>query len=329
MKFSKEVMDAIPSCDAVDPMLRSQCALVQMDAPQTLAFARQLETISSRVFSIQYPALKAMSLLPMNNEANAADEFFTTRVWDRFVMAKIVSNYSTDIPTVSGSAREVTARFFTVADSYKFSVDDLRAAERAGIPLQSRDAEAARFGIELAREQIAATGEPSLGVFGLANQPNVTIATLPNGDWANVATTGEEILEDLNYLVDQIVLGTNEVLSPDTVVLPVSLYRLAARKLMSINGLATGSSILTVFAQQNPGITVVSWDKLATAAADGGARIMAYKRDPSVVEFLNAVTLETMPTEYHAMTWTTVLRSKVGGVALYQPRGVVYADNAA
>ncbi len=213
-----------------------------------------------------------------------------------------------------------------MAAGYTYSVDDLRQSQRAGTQLQSRFAEAARRGIELAREEVAAFGSPEKGTYGLANQPNVTVSTLPNGDWANVATTGAEILDDLNYLVNRMILDTNEILSPDTIVLPVSMYRLAARKLMNIGGTVSGLTVMQMFQQQNPGISIVSWNKLETAGAGGGPRIIVYKRANEVLEFLEAVALETMPTEYHHMQWTTVLRARFGGVALYQPMGMLYSD---
>jgi hypothetical protein len=326
VQFDSEVLEAIPSIDAVDPSLRQQCTMAAMDVAETLVFARQLETISNRVFNIQYPDLKAARLVPRNTEAGPADEYLTFRVWDHYTMAKIVGNYSTDIPLVNASAREVTTKFFTVANGYTYSVDDLRAAQRAGVQLQSRFAEAARRGIELAREEVASVGSPEIGTFGLANQPNATIATLPNGNWA--AATAEEIREDLNYLMDTMILGSNEILSPNTILLPTSLYRIAQRKLISIGGVVGGMTALQMFAGQNAGITVESWNKLETAGADGGPRIVVYQRDPSVLEFIDAIPLETMPTEYRAMQWTTVLRSRMGGVVLYQPAGLVYADNA-
>lgn len=223
IQFDAEVLAAIPSIDAVDPALLQQARLNGFNDADVLVFARQLETVSNKVFNIQYPELKARTLVPVNTEANAADEWLTFRVWDFATMAKIVDNYSTDIPLVEASGREVTAGFFTVADGYMVSVDDQRKAARAGVPLSTKKAAAARYGIELAREEVTAFGSPEKGTYGLVNNPNVTIATLPNGDWANVATTGAEVLDDLNYLNSTMILGSNEILAPDTIVLPTSM----------------------------------------------------------------------------------------------------------
>lgn len=326
--FDADVTEALPSLDAVDAGFRQQCVMAQVDAAETLAFARQLEQVSSRVFKIQYPELKASTLIPVNNEVAEGVESLTYRIWDSYVMAKIVGNYSTDYPLVNATAREVTTTFFKVGDAYMYSVDDLRAAARGGIPLQSDFAAAARRGIELAREEIAAVGSPEKGTFGLANHPNVSIVTLPTGSWASAGTDGLELLADLNYLVTTMAVNTNEILAVDTIVLPYSLYRIATLKLVSSTGdNASNISVLEMFRQQNPGVEVISWNKLETADAGGGPRIVAYKRSSDVLEFLVQTEFETFPAEYRALTWTIYCRGAFGGVIVKQPAGILYADN--
>jgi hypothetical protein len=326
--FDAEVTEALPSIDAVDAGFRQQCAMAQVDSSETLVFARQLEQVASKVFKTQYPELKSASLIPTNNEVSEGVEFYPYRIWDEYVMAKIVGNYSTDYPLVNASAREVTTTFFKVGDAFMHSIDDLRAAARAGVPLSSLQASLARRGIELAREDIAAIGVPEKGTYGLANHPNVTVAVLPTGDWANPAVTGLEILGDLNYLLTTGASETNEIIQFDTVILPYSLYRHAELKLLN-DANSSNVSVLQMFKSQNPGVSVVSWNKLETAGADGGPRIVAYKRSSDILEFLVQTEFETFPPEYRALTWTTYCRGAFGGVVVYQPAGLLYSDSAA
>ena len=326
--FSQEVLDAVPSIDAVEPGLRAQCRLAALDDVSTLVFARQLETISRRVVTIQYPELKASRLIPTNTEAGPADEYLTFRVWDAAVMAKTIGWGSTDIPTVNATARELTTKFFTVGDGFTVTQDDMRSANRAGLALVERYMAAARRGIELAREEVAAVGSPEIGTYGLANHPNVPVKTLPNGDWANAATTGEEIVADLNYLVNQMALDTNEILQVTDILMPVAQYQIASSKLINVGGIVGGMTALQLFKQMNPSVNVESWNKLGTAGADGGARIVAYKRSSDVLEFLSAVEFESMPVEYRQWQWYHTFRARFGGVAVYMPAGLSYADNA-
>ncbi len=297
------------------------------DANETLVFARQLETIKNRVYETQYPELKGRRFVPQSSEAGAEAENLTYRIWDDYVMAKVVGNYSTDIPLVTASAREVSVQPYVVADGYTCSVDDLRKAQAAGVPLVSRMAKAVRRGIELLRDEHTAFGVPEKGTFGLLNHPNVAVLSLPNGQWDDVATTGLEMLEDLNFLVTEMLTNTNEIFAGDTLLLSIPAFRRIATTLLnSANG--SNITVLQAFrAQNDSSIAVESWTKLNTAAADGGPRMVFYKRDSEVLEFEIAIDFEQMPTEYHAMQYTTVCRAKWFGVQIQYPAAIMYVDN--
>jgi hypothetical protein len=298
------------------------------DAQETLAFARQLETIKNRVYATKYPELKGRRFVPTSNEAGAATEYLTYRIWDDYVMAKVIGNYSTDIPTVNASAREVSVKLYTVGDAYIYSIDDLRMAQRAGTGLVDKLAKASRRGIELLRDEHTAFGTPEMGSFGLLNHPNVAIESLANGDWANPATTGEEILQDLNQLVTSMMVTTNEIFMGDTLLMSIEAFRIVSTKLLDA-GNSSNITVLQAFRAQNPGITVDSWTKLANANAAGNAgRIVFYKNDSEVLEFEVGIEFEQMPVEYRAMTYTTVCRARWGGVQIQYPNAILYSDNA-
>lgn len=296
------------------------------DVQETLLFARQLETIKNRVYETKYPELKGRRFVPESREGGATSKFLTYRIWDDYVMAKVVGNYSTDIPLVTSSAREVSVPYYTAADGYTYSVDDLRDAQAAGIPLIDRMAKAVRRGIELLRDEHTAFGTPEVGSFGLLNHPNVATLSLPNGDWGNVATTGLEMLEDLNFLVTTMLTNTNEIFAGDTLLLTIAAWRRISTTLLSASN-GSNITVLQAFKAQNPGIDVESWTKLSTASAANGPRMVFYKRDAEVLEFEVGVDFEQMPVEYHAMSYTVVCRAKWAGVQIQYPAAIMYVDN--
>ncbi len=320
VKFSPEVEQAIPCIDAVDPGVREGCRLAQLDAVNTLVVARQLEQVSRRVLEIQYPEFQAAQLVPVNNEMSETAEFFTYRVWDGQTIAKLVGNYDTQYPLVNVDVREHTTKAFKVGNAYMYSYDDLQKANAAGVALSTRLADQARRGHMIAREDVTANGQPEIGVPGLSNHPNVPVVALPSGgDWTNPGTTALEILADLNYMVTQMMLNTNEILAPNTLLLPIAMGRLLAVKYLS--GDANNASNITVldaFRAQNPGIEVRTWNKLTN-------QVILYKRDPSVLEFIQQTDFQQFPAEYRALTWTIACRSAMGGVVVYQPLGIEYA----
>ncbi len=297
------------------------------DAQETLVFARQLETIKRRMYEVKYTELKGKRFVPEGNEATETTEYLTYRVWDSFTMAKVIGNGNTDIPLVGATAREVSVKGYRVASAYQYTVDDLRSAQAANVPLIDIYARQVRMSFELAREDHTAFGLPEGNTFGLLNHPNVTLVSLPNGDWANPATTGEEILEDLNFYVTQMLVATDEIWSPDTLLMTISAYRLLATKLLNT---ANGSNItvLRAFQDANPGITIDTWNKLNAAAADGGPRMVLYRKSPEVMEFEVATNFEQAPVQVVAWTYTVACRCKWFGFQLQYPLAVSYTDDA-
>jgi hypothetical protein len=294
------------------------------DSSETLVFARQLETIKNRVYEKKYAELKGRQLVPFSYEAGPDAEFLTYRLWDHYTLAKVVTNYSTDFPLVSATASEYFVKFVDIGNGYQYSILDLRKAAKAGVALTDRLAMAARRGIELGIDDAVAVGIPEAKTYGLTNHPNVSLQTLLTGTWGSA--TGEQILADLNHIVTEVLDDTLEIFSIDTLCMSTACYRLLATKLLSTAN-SSNITVLEAFKAQNPGITVMSWTKLATANAAGtNGRIIAYKRDSEVLEFEMGQEFEIFPAEQRALTLTHVCRARVGGVVIHHPMAVRYVD---
>jgi hypothetical protein len=295
------------------------------DASETMTFARALETVSNRVYEKQYPEFKGRSFVPFSAEGGDASEFITFRMWDSFFMSKVVANYATDFPSVSASATEVTMKYYDIGDSYHYSVTDLRQAARAGVPLVERLQMAARKGIEWGIDEAVAVGCPQTNSYGLLNNPNVSLLSVTNGTWASA--TGEQMLDDLNSIVTQMITNSYELYRPDTILMSTAAFRKVSTKLLSATN-SSGDTVLTAFQRQNPDITVESWTKLNTANAAGtNGRIVAYKRDPSVVEFIVGKEFEIFPPTQQGLVLTYPCMARMAGVAVHVPPGICYVDN--
>ncbi len=316
--------------DVCDAIVRAvECApqadsVATADASETMVFARQLETIKNRVYEKKYAELKGRQFVPFSMEGGDASEYITFRLWDMYTMAKVVTNYATDFPTVAASALEVTMKYYDIGNSYSYSIQDLRQAARAGQPLSDKLAMAARRGIELGIDDAVAVGVPSIKTYGLTNNPNVSLLTLPTGTWASA--TGEQMLDDLNSIVTQMFANSSEVWAPDTILMSTNAFRKISTKLLSAAN-ASGDTVLTAFQRQNPGVSVASWTKLNLANAAGtNGRMIAYKRDPEVLEFEMGKEFEVFPPEQRGLTLTHACKARLAGVAIHHSLGVAYID---
>ncbi len=324
--FDAEVLAAFPDgCQIPDEIVRAARAYGVTDASETLVFARQLEHVKSRVYKTQYAELKGRSLVPVSNEAGPNKEFITYRVWTGVTMAMLVSNYSTDFPTVAASAQEVFLKFHDFGNAYEYSVRDLELAASAGVPLSQMNADLARQGHELAIDDAIAVGVPAVKTFGLVNHPNVSLLALTTGNWSTA--TGTQILADLNYMITAMFNTTLEIHAPNTIVMSTNAFRLISTKILDTAG--GNMTVLQAFLAQNSGVSVSSWTKLNTAnAAGNNGRIIAYKKDPAVLEFEMGEEFHQYPSQQVGMSIKTPCMSRFAGVAVHQPLAISFFDNA-
>ncbi len=311
--------------DVPDELVRLARSQNIKDASETMTFARALETVKNRMYEKKYAELKGRTFVPFSDEGGDASEYMVYRVWDVQTMAKVVVNYATDFPLVSASASEVYLRYADIGDAYGYSIQDMRNAAKAGVALDTKLAAVARMGIELGIDDAVANGLPTLKTYGLTNHPNVTLGTLTNGTWASA--TGEQILEDLNYIVTLMLTNTKEIFAPDTILMSTAAYRKVVSKLVN----SAGSGSLTVkqaFEAQNDGVKLASWTRLSLANAGGtNGRIVAYKRDPEVLEFEMGKEFEIFPGQQQGLMMVFPCKARLAGLAVHHPLAISYFDN--
>src|ERR1700682_2890158 len=131
--------------DYVNPAFLQSVTGQRFDAGQTAFFLRDLTDIYARTFDVKYPDLKARTILPVYTGVDPGAEGFVWRQFDRTGTAEVI-------------AAEEQSRIYSLGASYSYSIQDLRKAKMAGIPLETRKAFAARRAMEQAVEQIAFFG---------------------------------------------------------------------------------------------------------------------------------------------------------------------------
>jgi hypothetical protein len=325
MVFDAEVLAAVPDLASVsDEVKRAALAHGVKDASETLVFARQLEHIKNRLYKKVYAELKGRQFVPMSNEAGPNKEFVTYRVWTGVTMAKLVTNYSTDFETVTAMAEEQFLKFHDFGNAYEFSMRDLQLAAAAGVQLQSMKAELARDGHELAIDEAIAIGVPQVKTYGLTNHPNIPLLSLTTGNWP--ASTGIQILADMESIITQMENTTLEIHRPNVILMSTLARRLIATK--PYDSASGALTVLQVFQARNPGVRVESWTKLATSAASGTTgRIIAYKYDPTILEFEVGEEFHAYPAFQKGMSLVTPCMSRFAGVVIHQPLAISHFDN--
>lgn len=299
-----------------------------LDAAQSVFFARQLELVDATLYNVKYGKLEALELVtPKPIDPGA--ESYTYSQFDGRALATITSNYQTSSVRVDVEGKQFTAYLRSLRLSFGISIQEIRNAKFANTDLEQMKAMRARRGIDEKLNQIALLGSAEHGLFGLFNQPNAGIYTVP-ADGTGASTlwstkSSDLILRDMYGAVDKIPQDTAEVESAKRLLVPHSRMRFLTTKKLSGAGDGT-MTVLTMFASARPGVTVRGALFLETAGVGGTARMIAYDPDPMNLEWLVAVPFESFPQQLLGMEYVTECHARAGGVVLRYPLTMVYGD---
>ena len=298
-------------------------ASYNMDANEGVIFARQLEYVESRAYEVKYPTLKGRELFPVDYSVPSAAETFTYRMFDHQGAFNLITNYSDDFRRVNVTGIEVTGKVHSYGASVEYSVQDIRAAAMAGLPLQDHEVRAARRAAEQKLDQIILNGEAGGNLYGIMTHPNVPNAAVPAGastdtEWTE--KTPDEILADLNAIVTDMVDLTKGVEAPTDLILPIAQYEYINNTDRSTT---SDTTILEFFLRNNAHIQRVhSWYKLKGAGSGGTDVMIAYRNDPEVIQSVIPQEFEMFPAQPKNMAFNIPCHARFGGVRIRYPLAV-------
>lgn len=303
-----------------------------LDAAQNIFFGSELRTIRSRTYDVKFPALKGKTLVPVDTDVDPSNDLIEYRQYTQVGFAKVISAYADDLPRADIAGQAFTAKAVPLGDSYGYNFFEIEKAQRVGIPLEQRKANAARRAMEEKEDEIIAIGDSLYGLFGLLNQPNASIYTIPDGaavgtDPKWTAKTSLEILADMHGIAQSIVDSTLGSEQPDTLILPPTRYSLIATKYVDESN-PGGQTVLQAFLATSPYIRrVEQWSKLETAGSGGTKRMVAYRLDPDALGHPVLKEFTQLPDEKRGLEVVVDCVAKVGGVIVYYPLSMAYGDN--
>ena len=214
---------AIPAAIMASPGTRFDSA---DDA--SVFFARELDHVKAQSYDVQYPEFTALNLFPISSEADPGAETITYYTYDKNGLAKIIDNYSTDLPRADVNGKPSYATIKSIGDSYGYSAQEMRASRLAGKSLDVRKAESARYSIDHLTNKIAWSGDEESGLMGVLSEgqniPLYVVIEGASGRTSWLEKTADEILMDVNGMQKQVAKATKNVERPDTLCVPTDVY---------------------------------------------------------------------------------------------------------
>jgi hypothetical protein len=301
---------------------------INLDAAGDVFFARQLEFVQAKIYEYQYPALKAYQYIPINYNIPAGAEYVTATGFQSVGRARIIQSYADDLPEAGVLGTQLTNQVQGIGTSYRYSHQEIRAAQMANLSLSLRLAEAARRANDQLVNNLAIAGNPQVGMYGLINNPAVPTVVVPadgtgaTTQWVN--KTPEQILRDLNLVVNQVVVNSNGVEMPDTLLLPLEQYTLIASTPRSAN---SDMTILQYFLLNNPFIKVVDWLAQLSGAGTAGADVMiAYEKNENKLAMQIPLPFTQYAPQERNLEFVIPCESRFGGVTIYYPLSVIIGE---
>lgn len=309
---------------------------VNLDAGEQVFFDRELEHVKSKTYDKKYPELKAKRYIPVSTEAGPGAESITYQQFDHVGMFKIVSSYAADLPRSDVKGKEFTTPVRSIAGSYGYSIQAIRAAVQAGKPLESRKAEATRRSYEESVNDIAWNARPTLakyaGLTGLLYNPNVTKYEVDDGAASSVkpwsGKSADEIIFDMNKAIDTPIKLTLGTARANTLLLPLDNYTLISS---TRNSDSSDLTVLEYFKRNRPGVTV-DWvndlkDVINPRTGSGTTDVMiAYNLSPEVLTLELPQLYEQFPSQERNLEFIVPAHGRIGGVIIYYPLEVAIID---
>ena len=243
--------------------------------------------------------------------------------------AKFVPPNATDISRADTSIDRTQRSIHTLAHSFSFTTQDLRAAADAaklGMPydLPSLLAESCRQGHDEELNDAIAFGVESLGLYGVTNHPGITVSTATTGDWLNPATTADQIYEDVVAAWTQQKQLTRGVERPDTFVVSSAIM---GRLMTTFINNANGSNITLLMAMEmNMGVKVKEEETMALASASGSEALLMMNSAPTKAFVVMPLYLAPLEPEKQNLNIKTVMESRYGGVSAPKPLSILRLD---
>lgn len=299
------------------------------DSPQA-AFGwlvSQLSHVEPEVMAVKYPDITYQELVPVDTSANEWVKSVTYWSSDMRGKAEWINGRADDVPLADIAREKFETTVQMAGIGYDYTVEEINQARYLGQNLTADKAMAARRAYEEHCEMIAFSGDTTKSFTGLMNNASVTIAAAAAA-WSGA--TVAQILGDINGAITGIWSASKTVELADTILLPLTQYSLLTTKQLD----ATIDSNLMAYivknniytAQTGQPLKIRAMRQLSTAGASGVARMVAYRRDPTIIKMHIPMRLRFLPPEARGFKFIVPGMFRVGGVDVKRPGSVRYID---
>jgi hypothetical protein len=299
----------------------------RFDANEGVFFARQLEFVKAQTYDVKRVPLGALTLMPVSTAIPEGATTHTYRQYDSVGSAKVIANYSNDLPRADVTGKEFTNPIRSIGNSYGYNVQEVRAAMFAGTNLNGKKALSATRAQQEKINQLAFAGDTEHGLPGLisnTNVPEVTLLADGTGSSKAFATkTSDKIVRDVNSLINKIITQSKGIHRATQVWLPVEQYALIAT---TQNSVASDTTILSFLRSVHPGVEFKQVVEMDGAGAGGADRMYALENSSDNWQLEIPMMIKQYSPQQTGLEFMIPVESRFAGVIIEYPLAFSFAD---
>ena len=268
----------------------------------------QLTQLLNRQYEQAYPQTGVLELFPVTTELSPVAKNFEWLEFDGVTSAKIIADYTDDLPTVEAMASEKTGKVFRLGNAWFISIDEIKAGQALGSSLSDRKASLAREGHETLVNDLVFKGSAPHNIVSVFDQPNIN--RLTSASWTTPEIAFSE-LQDLIETIEDVTLGRHHVTN---IVIPPSKRRLLTQKMPDVT-----ESYLAWFKENYPNVTITAIAELEDIDGAGTKGVLAYEKDPMNMSIEIPERFNMLPMQPKDLHFKVPCTSKCTGLIVYRP----------
>lgn len=244
--------------------------------------------------------------------------------------ADIIADEAIDIPLADSAIDEVEYKIVVIMAAFHITMRQLQAAMFAKVPLRDRKMFAARRAIAEKANAVAAYGSPKYNMKGFLTDPNVPLEISSFNPYAG-GTTPDDLVGFFLDEVTQIITTTLATESPNTVLVPHSLYQQLIKTRLPNTQANVLSYILETsnYIENIVPIIELRSDLLEAngvhATGTGQDRIVVYPLSDEIVE-RHIEVVKPLPEEYRNVKYIIPMYTCVTETMWHYPKAGRYVD---
>lgn len=292
--------------------------IATLDAAENEFLDRELRHKIAQVLMPKQTAITARTHFPVYyaNDPVAPSIWYEEII--KYGRARMMSNLSEDPPLVGAHTREGFTPVKPIRDAWQIDLQEIRAAQKTGRPIQNWRADTARDAMFREENSVAYLGNADFNIPGLFSD---TAVPRDGAAQTFAAGTPEQNLAALHDLANDTAAATNHIDKPDTMIMPPTVLDIIS--VQKLGTLGQSPTVLQDFLATNRHIKSIGEAHELVGAGTGGVdTIVCFKRSIDCIRMNVAWDLEVFPPERKGARIIVELHMRSGGLVVVSKESV-------